>query len=374
MKILFLNGNMPHFDYGLQKVVRFTRDIFTELGIETDEINLSYSQIPYFDGIKAQATDDAVLRIREAEGIVLASTAQLFAPTAILQTFFEYMMLDEYNDAFRGKHFLLLAVSRDGGERSAINYMSRIVQHLGGYDSVIIGLQETHTRALETDNEIRGFIEKETEDFYRALRQERKYIIPRDNSCRESISSMTAADVASWSQTGDKKEKIPVSEIIRKHNMNAFEEQQEKDIQELTRFFAEKYASPDAPQSAAPVFPQVSPLVAPVKPRQKTIRQITQSLPHYFQPQLSNGLNAVVQFNITGTESFDGYLTIQSTECNYTDGTATNPDITVIADTDVWGDVMRHKFTAQKAFMIGGLKVRGNFVLLTKFDTLFKLG
>ncbi len=134
-----------------------------------------------------------------------------------------------------------------------------------------------------------------------------------------------------------------------------------------------KYATPDAvPERAAPVF--TAPVMPAVKPRQKTIRQITQSLPHYFQPQLSSGLTATVQFNITGAESFDGYLTIQSTECAYADGTAMNPDITIIADAEVWGDVMKHRYTAQKAFMIGGLKVRGNFVLLTKFDTLFKLG
>jgi hypothetical protein len=35
--------------------------------------------------------------------------------------------------------------------------------------------------------------------------------------------------------------------------------------------------------------------------------------------------------------------------------------------------VLTRKYTAQKAIMIGGLKVRGNFVLLTKFDMLFKL-
>ncbi|MCL2217297.1 MAG: SCP2 sterol-binding domain-containing protein, partial [Defluviitaleaceae bacterium] len=112
---------------------------------------------------------------------------------------------------------------------------------------------------------------------------------------------------------------------------------------------------------------------APVEPRLKTARQITQNLPHYFQPQLSSGLQAVIQISITGEEAFEGFLYIHSTECSYSEGAAPAPDIIIMADTAVWMDVLKNKHTAQKAFMIGGLKVRGDFVLLTKFDTLFKL-
>jgi putative sterol carrier protein len=376
MKIVLLNGNMPHYDHGLGKVVNFAKDILTELGMEVEEANLSFLQAPYFDGIKSHTTDDVIIKIREAAGVVFACTAQLFAPTAIMQTFVEYLELDEYNDVLRGKLCLFVAVSKSGGERSVLDYLSRVVQHFGGFGNTRIGLQETHTRALDTDAEIREFIEKEIEDFYRALRQSRKYIIPRDYDCRGNLSVLTGADVASWQgDTPEKKEKVSAEEVSKRLNLDSFTEQQEKDIEELSRFFAEKYAQPSEDDDNAPTPPAVKPPATPKpKARVKTIKQTTQSLPHYFQPQLSNGLTAVVQLNITGSETFDGYLTIVSTECEYTEGVAESPDITIIADASVWNDVLKNKCTAQKAFMIGGLKVRGNFVLLTKFDALFKLG
>ncbi|MDR1664687.1 MAG: SCP2 sterol-binding domain-containing protein [Clostridiales bacterium] len=378
MNIVILNGNMPQNDFGLGKVIKIITDTLAELEISAEEINLGYSETPYFDGIKSQATDEIIRRLRDSAGVVVACTAQLFSPTAIMQTFFEYLQLDEYADALREKHCFLVAVSQRGGERSALDYISRVVQYFGGFESATIGLQEIHTRSLDAEyggesakDEIREIIERETEDFYRVLRQNRKRVIPRDYAVYDRVASLTGADVAVFSPVGEKKERVPVSEVYQKLNLDAFTEQQERDIQELTRFFAEKYASPDGDGEPVPVKAPARKIA--VTPRERSARQITQSLPHYFQPQLSNGLTAVIQFNISGEETFDGYVTIQSTECAYAEGVHSAPDITIIADTAIWKDVLTHKYTAQKAFMIGGLKVRGNFVLLTKFDMLFKL-
>ncbi|MCL2499392.1 MAG: SCP2 sterol-binding domain-containing protein [Defluviitaleaceae bacterium] len=389
MKIAYISGNPPHFDKGLAKLLTYTRSVFTELGVQTSELNLGEAQPPYYNGTGDTNLDGMINPIKDADGIILACSASFFAPSAIMQTFIEYLALPVYADLFKDKHCALIVVSEGGGERGALQYLSRVVQHLGGYDTTHIGLQAAHLDDMEEGNFTRDFIDKEMEDFYRALRQNRKRIVPQDYA-------QGAVDVKSLVVAPSQKRKpddpivkaTPTGKVTKR--LDAFTEQQEREIEELSRLFAKKYT--DTEEDGGEIIDEVNEdeiddeieellaeeepvIVLPARPaRKKTARQLTQNLPHYFQPQLSAGTQAVIQINVTGAEAFEGYLSIRSKECTYTEGTTETPDVTVIADSATWLDVLNSKFTAQKAFMIGGLKVRGALALFTKFDTLFKLG
>ncbi|MCL1924453.1 MAG: SCP2 sterol-binding domain-containing protein, partial [Defluviitaleaceae bacterium] len=111
------------------------------------------------------------------------------------------------------------------------------------------------------------------------------------------------------------------------------------------------------------------PSPAPIK---ETARQQTAKLVHLFQPQLSKDLNCKIQLSISGEEAFEGFIAINGTTCNYHDGQTQNPTLLITADDENWSSVATGKLSAQKAFMTGQIKIKGNYVLLMRFDQIFK--
>ncbi|MCL1846085.1 MAG: SCP2 sterol-binding domain-containing protein [Defluviitaleaceae bacterium] len=393
MKIAIVYGNMTHYDHGLGEVTKRLKGIFSELEAECESLDLGAIHPPYYDGETTKGMDDVIEKLRAADGVILACTAQMFAPTALMQSFIEYLEDAEYADVFAGKRCMLIALARESGEKSALDYLARVTGFLGGFVVAQIGIQKRHLGEL--DGEIGEILDRSVEDFYRAVKQERKYIIPSDFSeivrVEEKIVEVAAAEPAPVGEP----EFVPTQKL----QLQSFSSVQEKEIEELSNLFTQKFSQGEGAKSepllanganaldtmnlgnslnsarktSANEPPNPFAPTAGESAAGGTVEELTRALPKKFQQHLSAGLQATLQISISSPrgENFDGFLHIHSTECTYTPGVAPGPDITIMADSNTWNDVISGKTTAQKAFMIGGIKVRGDFVLLTKFDMLF---
>ncbi|MBU0513489.1 MAG: SCP2 sterol-binding domain-containing protein [Proteobacteria bacterium] len=106
-------------------------------------------------------------------------------------------------------------------------------------------------------------------------------------------------------------------------------------------------------------------------PAAKTCRELIEMMPRGFNAQAVGDLAAVYQFDITGDEEFTAHLAIADGKCDFHDGPAENPGVTVKSPADVWLAVSRGEKDGQTAFMAGEYTVTGDVTLLMKLNSLF---
>jgi putative sterol carrier protein len=83
------------------------------------------------------------------------------------------------------------------------------------------------------------------------------------------------------------------------------------------------------------------------------------------------GLNAVVQFEITGEQAAVYHMTINDRQLVLREGRVGNASLTLTMDTADFLDLMTGKLDGTKAFVSGKLKVSGDFMLGMQLARIF---
>jgi len=371
LKYVILYAAVSGHDFGLNYTVKTLADTFDELNISTEELNIGFLDIPYFDGINSSAVENVFEKIRRSDGVIFAMTASKNAPCALMQTFIEHFDFNVYKNPFEGKNCFTVILSGDESQLKAEEYMTDIISSSSAVPAVRLSAGKSYIPLFGKDEQVKEMIEKYAEEFYRM--KNRKLFTSYASKITEApkIKNFSKNDAVNF-------------------NINNFNEKQEEDINELTRLFSKQYKAESEKRTNVNkniidmyennmTVPKNSKRIEQdmfspkIKPSIKTCKQKTQNLHHYFQPQYAENINAVIQINISGDENFSGYVTLFNGLCSYDDGVHNAPDVVIFADTKVWNDILDAKYTVQKAFMIGQIKVKGNFMLLSHFDKAFKL-
>lgn len=103
-----------------------------------------------------------------------------------------------------------------------------------------------------------------------------------------------------------------------------------------------------------------------------TCRELIEIMPQGLNPENTEGLNAVIQFDISGDEEFTAHLVIVDGQAEAFDGPAEDPTLTIISPADVWLGITRGEINPQMAFVRGHFKSKGDMGLLLKMNSLFK--
>ena len=104
-----------------------------------------------------------------------------------------------------------------------------------------------------------------------------------------------------------------------------------------------------------------------------TPRQLVFNHEKAFRPEKAVGVNAVIQYHLTGEDGGDFIVTIADGKCTVAEGVAENPKMTLTADAEDFKNVLLGNLNGMKAFMDGKLKLAGDLNMAMKLTSFFKM-
>jgi putative sterol carrier protein len=104
-----------------------------------------------------------------------------------------------------------------------------------------------------------------------------------------------------------------------------------------------------------------------------TVRQLILNHEKAFMPDRAAGVDAVIQYHLTGDEGGDWIITIKDGACKVAEGVAENPKMTLTADGREFADILLGKMDGMAAFMQGKLLLKGDLNLAMKLTSFFKM-
>jgi putative sterol carrier protein len=106
-------------------------------------------------------------------------------------------------------------------------------------------------------------------------------------------------------------------------------------------------------------------------PTNTEIAQIFPTMCERFIPTKAEGLNAIIQFDLSGDNGGLYWLRISDGKCESGEGQAENPKMTLKALADDYFAVVTGAMNPMQAFMSGKIKIQGDMSLAMKLQTMF---
>ncbi len=108
-------------------------------------------------------------------------------------------------------------------------------------------------------------------------------------------------------------------------------------------------------------------------PANLNIRQTIEGMTLTFNPSAAEGVQAVIQFIVSGKEPGEYYLRIENKDCTFHRGELPNPTLTIITPSGVWKKISLGELDGQDALFKELYKAEGDISLLMKLNSLFML-
>ena len=103
------------------------------------------------------------------------------------------------------------------------------------------------------------------------------------------------------------------------------------------------------------------------------IAELKQGMIEAFQPDKASGVDATIQFDLSGDDGGQFYLDINDGNIEAHDGMADNPKTTIVASAEDYMKIATGELQAMTAVMSGKLKIKGDMGMAMKMQSMFKI-
>jgi putative sterol carrier protein len=104
----------------------------------------------------------------------------------------------------------------------------------------------------------------------------------------------------------------------------------------------------------------------------ESVQQIFADMPGRLNPQAAQGLDCVIQYDLTGDGGGQYHSTIKDGAATVTAGSHPSPSMTLIMGAQDFVDMTSGKLDGMSAFMSGKLRISGDMGLAMKLQSLFR--
>ncbi len=381
-KIVAINGS-PHQGIGnTTQLIEMLRPTLEEEGFALEMILLSGKEIDYCTGCglciekgKCWIPDDhrgIVTQLLAADAVILASPVYFYHVTAQMKAFLDRSLAWGHKPRGTFKPGLAISVAAAFGEVEVANYLARILHVYGAFSVGTLTALATGPGEFLGRETVEARAADLARDLARAVKQKRRYPATSEDLffwlhigwlIKNQKDGIMADDYRHWQEHG-------LYEGFHKYVEQEWSPGRTYDEQVRQAWLQQMIAERKAKKAGrAPAAPPQAQAKGPQSAR--SCRVLLEMMPRGFNPQAAGDLQAVVQFEVSGSESFTTHLVMAEGKCRFVEGPAPSPNLVIKTPAEVWLAIAKGELDGQAAFMGGKYTVTGDITLLMRFKELF---
>lgn len=101
------------------------------------------------------------------------------------------------------------------------------------------------------------------------------------------------------------------------------------------------------------------------------VKEVFNNMPQIFNPNAAQGLDVVIQYEITGEGGGNWHITIKDGACKIQEGSYESPNVTITTSAETWLAIVNKETNGMQAFMSEQLKVSGDIMLTQRIEQMF---